>query len=223
MASLLTTVLRRSLALLALASAPGLAAEAPRPLSFDRTFSAAGEPAFLHYQVLFASNGSVHRMELWRDHDRHIKRVTDTALVTYATRKGKDAGYTLKVLDLKRRISTVIERTNLYRIGAFTDWYDLGHGLRHPKGAYRLVAAKAPAGMPSIGRACRWYDLVEGPRTTHVCWDETLRLPLLIAPASGPPIWRVTSVDQRATPAATFVADDRGFIKNDANRDIEAD
>ncbi|WP_010163144.1 hypothetical protein [Sphingomonas sp. PAMC 26617] len=223
MPNLPTTGLRVLLPLLALAAAPGLAAEPPRTLSFDRTFSAAGEPAFLHYNVLFASNGAVHRMELWRDHDRSIKRVTDAALVTYATRKGKDAGYTLKVLDLKRRISTVIERTNLYRIGSFTDWYDLGHGLRHPKSAYRLVAAKAPAGMPRIGRPCRWYDLIEGSRTTHVCWDEQAKLPLLMAPASGPPIWRVTAIDQRPIPAATFVADDRGFIRNDANRDIEAD
>ena len=104
--------------------------------------------AFLHYQVLFASNGAVHRMELWRDRDRRIKRVTDQALVTYATRKAGDVGYTLKVLDLKRRISTLIDRTNLYRIGSFTDWYDLSHGLRHPKGAYRLVAAQAaPVGI----------------------------------------------------------------------------
>lgn len=212
------------LPLLALAPASGQAAKAPRPLTFNQVFSAKGEPAFLHYQVLFASNGAVHRMELWRDRDRRIKRVTDQALVTYATRKAGDVGYTLKVLDLKRRISTLIDRTNLYRIGSFTDWYDLSHGLRHPKGAYRLVAAQAaPAGMPRIARTCRWYDLIEGPRTTHICWDDQVKLPLLIAPASGPPVWRVTAIDQRSIPAATFLADDRGFIHNDANRDIEAD
>lgn len=219
-----TVSARLALPLLALVAAPGLAAPAPRAGTFDTVFAATGEPAFLHAQILYASNGAIHRLELWRDHDRRIKRVTDAALATYATRKAGEVGYTLKVLDLKRRISTVIDRTNLYRIGQFTDWYDLGHGLRHPKGPYRLVAARtAPAGMPRIGRACRWYDLIEGARTTHICWDDTVKLPLLIAPASGPPVWRVTAVDQRKIPSATFVPDDRGFIKNDANRDIEAD
>lgn len=221
----LQKTVRLALPLLALATTPGLAADRPAPAAtFDRVFSSAGEPAFLHYKVLFASNGAVHRMEVWRDHDRRIKRTTDAALGTYATRKPGEVGYTLKVLDLKRRISTVIERTNLYRIGSFTDWYDLGHGLRHPKGNYRIVAAKAaPAGMPRIKRPCRWYDLIEGPRVTHVCWDDKAKLPLLMAAASGPPIWRVVALDQTPIPPATFIADDRGFIKNDANRDIEAD
>jgi len=213
-----------SLPLLALATAPALAAPAPRAGSFDATFAATGEPASLHYQVLYASNGALHRLDVWRDGDRRIKRVTDGAIATYATQKPGEVGYTLKVLDLKRRISTVIDRTNLYRIGQFTDWYDLGHGLRHPKGAYRLVPSRtAPSGMPRIGRACRWYDLIEGPRTTHICWDDTVKLPLLIAPDRGPPVWRVRAINQGKIPPATFNADDRGFIRNDANRDIEAD
>lgn len=213
-----------ALPLFALAILPGHAPAAPRTLTFDRAFSAAGEPASLHYQVLYAANGSIHRMDVWRDRDSRIKRTTDKALVTYATRAPGGAGYTLRVLDLKRRISTVIARTNLYRIGSFTDWYDLGHGLRHPKGAYRLVAASAPpAGMPRIGRPCRWYDLVEGARVTHVCWDDQAKLPLLMAQGNGPPIWRVVTLDQKPIPAATFVPDDRGFVRNDANRDIEAD
>ena len=213
-----------ALPLLVLIPALALAAPPPRAGSFDATFAAKGEPASLHYQVLYVSNGALHRMDVWRDGDRRIKRVTDGAIATYATRKPGEVGYTLKVLDLKRRISTVIDRTNLYRIGQFTDWYDLGHGLRHPKGAYRLVASRAaPAGMPRIGRACRWYDLVEGPRTTHICWDNAVKLPLLIAPAGGAPMWRVRAIDQGKIPGATFVADDRGFIRNDANRDIEAD
>ncbi|WP_242140027.1 MULTISPECIES: hypothetical protein [unclassified Sphingomonas] len=213
-----------ALPLLALATTPGQAAQAPRGLVFDRVFGAAGEPGFLHYRVLYAANGAVHHLDVWRDHDRRIKRVTDQALATYASRKAGEVGYTLKVLDLKRRISTTIDRTNLYRIGSFTDWYDLGHGLRHPKGAYRLtLETTGPAGMPRIARPCRWYALAEGNRTTHICWDDRAKLPLLIAPASGPPVWRVTAIDQGAIPAATFVADDRGFIKNDANRDIEAD
>jgi hypothetical protein len=212
------------LALLISAAGAAAATSASPTPSFDRVFSAAGEPATLRYTALFVANGTVHRMQVWRDHDRHIKRLTDDTIATYATRQPNGPGYRLTVLDLKRRISTVIDRTNLYRIGAFTDWYDLGHGLRHPKGTYRIVpAAAAPAGMPRIGRACRWYDLIEGTRTTHVCWDAAVKLPLLIAPAGGAPVWRVVSIDQAPIPASTFVANDRGFIRNDANRDIEAD
>lgn len=192
-------------------------------LSFDQVFAAKGEPASLHVNVLFVGEGGVHRMELWRDHDRHVKRVTDRSIESFATHRSGDTGYGLTILDRKRRISTTIERTNLYRVGSFTDWFDLTHGLRHPKGVYRLVAASAPKGMPSITSACTWYDLTQGVRTTHICWDEKHRIPMLIASADARPIWRIVAIDTVAVPNATFVPDDRGFIKNDANRDIDRD
>ncbi len=210
------------MALLGAASAASSAGAAPT-LSFDRTFSAAGEPGTLHYSVLFRGADGVHRMELWRDHDRRVKRATDRAIVTFATHRTGDPGYRLTILDLKKKISTSVDRTNLYRVGNFTDWFDLAHGLRHPKGTYRLATAVAPKAMPVSAARCDWYDLTQGPRTAHICWDAAHHVPQLIATGDGQPVWRITAIDTRPVPASAFVPDDRGFIKNDANRDIERD
>lgn len=200
----------------------GAAAASPA-LDFDHVFTAAKEPTELHMRVLFRGADGVHRMELWRDHDRRVKRVTDQAIVSLATHRAGEPGYQLTVLDLKKRIATQIDRTNLYRVGNFTDWFDLTHGLRHPKGKYSLTLGTAPAGMPASPAPCDWYRLAQGERTTAICWDAKHRVPLLIASGDHHPIWRVTEVDTKPVPAATYLLDIRGFTVNDANRDIERD
>jgi hypothetical protein len=209
--------------LLAATFGTGAAIAAP-VLTFDTAFAAKGEPDFLHYRVLFRSGGAVHRMEVWREHDRRIKRVTDDAIETYAFRpSARDPGYNLSVLDLKRRVHTLVDRTNLYRIGQFSDWFDLGHGLRHPHAAYALAAGSAPAGAPGTPAPCRWYDLKQGQQATRICWDAKNRLPLLIYAGNGQLVWRVTATDTRPFAASVFAIHDQGFVRNDANRDISPD
>jgi hypothetical protein len=56
-----------------------------------------------------------------------------------------------------------------------------------------------------------------------VCWSATAKLPLLIQAADGRTVWRVTSVDHKTIPASVFAIRDAGFIRNDANADIERD
>ena len=190
----------------------------------NRGPAADGEPARLHYRVSFVSGGGVHRMEVWRDGDRRVKRVTDGALATYASHRPGDAGYDMTVLDLRRRISTRVSRDNLYRIGQFTDWFDLGHGLRHPKSEYRLAAAaRAPTGLPRPVGPCAWYDLTQGARVTRICWSARVGVPMLIASADGRPVWRVGALDHDPFPPRLFVPDERGFVRDDADRDIERD
>lgn len=204
----------------------GTAASATTPasLDFDRTFAAAAEPHDLHASVLFVGGGAVHRMELWRDGERRLRRDTDGRITTLATRTA-GAGYDLLVLDHVRRISTRVSRDNLYRIGSFTDWFDLGHGLRHPHPGYRLTASlqPAPATLPATAAPCRWYDLSQGTTTTHLCWDGRDRFPMLVADAAWRPLWRVVAIDRHAIATGRFAADDRGYVRNDANRDVEDD
>ncbi len=192
-------------------------------LSFDRVFTAANEAPSLHYKVLFRGASGVHQMEAWRDGDRRVKRVTDKAIVSLATHRPGDPGYQLTVIDLKRRIATKIDRTNLYRVGNFTDWFDLGHGLRHPKGKYTLTVSTAPPGIPKSIAACAWYRLTDGARATSICWDVRDRLPLLLVASDNQLLWRVIHVDTKPSTAAIFAIDIRGFTVNDANRDIDQD
>ena len=215
----------RSLVLCTAAAAvfsfPGAhAAAAP---DFDHVFSTRGEPAATHFQATYVAGGTEHHVEVWRDGERRIRRRTDDKAESFATRKAGSPDYRLAVLDLDRRIRTDIDRDNLYRIGQFTDWFDLGHGLRHPKGDYRLVPAATPHGAGHPIGACTWLALVQGPQTTHLCWSATAKLPLLIQAADGRTVWRVTSVDHKPIANKVFAIHDEGFIRNDANADIEHD
>lgn len=190
--------------------------------TFEQTFSLKGEPATTHFKAVYTAAGAEHRLEVWRD-ATHIRRHTDERSDSVAVRRGKGTGYRMALLDLEKKIHTDIDRDNLYRIGNFTDWFDLGHGLRHPKGAYQLVAASAPAAAPAAIAACNWVDLQQGAQVTHVCWSGKSRLPLLMLADDGRVLWRVTSLDHQRIKPAVFVVNDAGFIRNDANRDIEQD
>ena len=197
-------------------------------LDFDHVFSTRGEPAATHFQATYLAGGTEHHVEVWRDGERRIRRRTDDKAESFAVHDpgNKQSGspdYHLSVLDLGRKIRTDIDRDNLYRIGQFTDWFDLGHGLRHPKGEYRLVPAATPHGAARAIGACEWVALVQGTQTTHVCWSTTAKLPLLIQAADGRTVWRVTSVDHKTIPDKVFAIQDAGFIRNDANADIERD
>ena len=215
---------RRRIIVAALIGAATAGAAEAKSLRFQDVFSAHGEPASLHYSVAFRSGGAAHRMEVWRDGDRRLRRDTDAAISTFAFHAPGDAGYRLSILDRQRRIHTDIDRTNLYRIGDFTDWFDLAHGLRHPRGNYRLSRSVRPSegGRRPI-RPCAWYDLAEGARITHVCWDAADRIPLRIAGAGWETLWEVEAVDRKSISASRFAIDDKGYVRNDASRDIAND
>lgn len=206
-----------------LAALAFVAGTAAADLRFDTAFAAAGEPASLHFRADYITGGATHTLEVWRDHDRRVKRVTDGRMTTVAVHAPGDAEFNLTVIDPARRVITTIDRTNLYRLGNFTDWFDLTHGLRHPRGVYRLAAGSAPRGAPAAIARCAWFDLTSGTATTHVCWSGDDRLPLLIAAGDGPIVWRVTAVDRAPLAADVFKIADRGFVRVNANRDIDHD
>jgi hypothetical protein len=129
----------------------------------------------------------------------------------------------MSILDMKRRIHTRVDRTNLYRLGNFTDWFDLTHGLRHPRAGYRLERARSTSGLPRAVSPCSWFDFTQEQRTTQVCWSEKDRIPLLIRGSGGDVVWRVTALDRKPIRATTFVINDQGFVRNDAIEDIEGD
>ncbi|MVW58351.1 hypothetical protein GPY61_00240 [Massilia sp. NEAU-DD11] len=192
-------------------------------LDFDHVFSTRGEPAATHFEATYLAGGAEHHVEVWRDGERRIRRRTDDKAESFALRTPGSPDYRLSVLDLGKKIRTDIDRDNLYRIGQFTDWFDLGHGLHHPKGGYRLVPAASPHEAARAIGACEWVALVQGTQTTHVCWSTTAKLPLLIQAADGRTVWRVTHVDHKTIPDKVFAIQDAGFIRNDANADIERD
>lgn len=202
---------------------PGNAAPADAGLRFEDIFTEVGEPAALHYRADFMARGKQHTLEVWRDGGRRLVRRTGDAIETHVTRQPGDPDYQMIVLDLRRKIETRVSREDLYRLGNFTDWFDLAHGLRHPKAAYRLTAIQIPAGASRPLEACRWYALEQSGKTTHVCWSARQHLPMQILADHGQVLWQVTLVEQTPGPAAVFQVRDFGFVQNDAHRDISGD
>ena len=182
-----------------------------------------GEPPTLHDKALVLAKGQERPLEVWRDHDRRLKRVTGDDLEVYATKSPGQTEFSLSILDKKKRIHTRIDRSNLYRIGNFADWFDLEHGLRHPAGPHRIAQTHAPKDAPQAAVPCTWYAITQDPRTTHVCWSTDYRIPALIVAEDGRVLWKLIAADRKPIPAGTFDIHDEGFVRNDANRDIEND
>lgn len=192
-------------------------------LDFDKVFSTRGEARQLHYSATYVADGSTHQVEVWRDGEQRLRRRTDDTLETHIFKPARQMEWQMVVLDLPRKIRIDIERTNLYRIGHFTDWFSMAHALARPAGQYRLTALKQAPGTDTPVSTCRWYALERGGAVSNVCWSAQLRLPLLIADGSGKTQWRVTSASAAPLPRAAFALHDGGFVHNNANADIQMD
>jgi hypothetical protein len=200
----------------------GAAAAGPEALRFDTVF--ADSAVSVHYRADYEARGEHHALEAWVDRGVRLKRVTDGVVETHATRSSaSEPEYRMTVLDLQRRIATRIDRTNLFRIGNFTDWFELAHALRHPRGGYALALAEAPAGASRPVAACDWYRLEQDGHASRVCWSRAAALPLSVVAEDGREVWRVASLQLGSVPAQVFVVHDAGFVRNDANRDIATD
>ncbi len=194
-----------------------------KSLDFDKVFSTRGEPATLHYRATYQAKGTDHTVEVWRQGDTRIRRSADGVVETYLTKPGKDPEWHMVVLDQKRQLRSDVDRTALFKVGRFMDWFSFAHAIGHPTAGYTLVAASAPANLPKTLAPCQWYVLTREGHDASVCWSAQYRIPLLISGAPGKVSWRVAGIDTGRLPAATFEIHDAGYIRNNASQDIEND
>lgn len=195
----------------------------PVSLDFDKVFNDKAEPGQIYFQASYALGADKHQVQVWRDRSQRLKRRTDDALETYIFKRPKETEWSMVVLDLKRKIRTDVDRTNLYRIGHFTDWFSMAHALTRPASQYQLSLAENPVPEEKPVDTCTWYSLTRNGTESKICWSKKYRLPLLIADANRQVQWRVTSVDVKVVPAAKFQIEDKDFVRNNANEDIHAD
>lgn len=218
--------MKRRLRPVVLAAAAAVAASgqaaAPASLSFDQEFRDA--PLTLHYKAQYQAGGARHEVEVWLDRGTRLKRRTDGGVEVHALRaSAREPEYRMTVLDLRRQMVTEIDRSKLFRLGNFTDWFELAHALRYPRGAYLLERVAAPAGMDKPLEACDWYRLTQAGRSSAICWSRSARLPLVIASQEGQVVWRVTELRRGPIADAEFEVHAEGFVRNDANGDLERD
>ena len=192
-------------------------------LDFDKVFNADGAAPSMHFRAAYVSAGTTHQLEVWRDHEIRLRRRTDDAVETFVNRSANDPEWRMAVLDLRRKIRTDVDRTNLYRVGHFVDWFGMGHGLTRPSGPYELRQTAALRGVGPAIADCRWYRLSNQDKDSRICWSRAMGLPLLIATPDGQVQWRVTEADSRRATSGTFQIHDVGFARNNANADISTD
>ncbi len=194
-----------------------------KSLDFDKTFSSRGEPATLHYRATYQGHGAEHSVEVWRAGDTKVRRSADGLVDTFVFKPGKDAEWHMVVLDQKRKLRSDVDRTALFKVGRFLDWFSFGHAIGHPTGVYTLVAGRAPDNLPEAIAPCTWYVLTRDGHDASLCWSQQYRIPLLIAGAGGKAAWKVTAVLSGKLPADAFTIQDAGYIRNNASQDIEGD
>lgn len=211
-------------AAMAFAMLPGTVIAGAAPMAFERAFPTTAAPAHFHARIAYRGRDGVHRIELWRDGATRLRRDTDARLITVATRRQpRGADFRLDLLDRRRRLHTIIDRTSLYQVGRFTDWNDLAFGMRRPAGRYRITAlARVDTPVTAVA-PCRWFALESEGRRTRICWSDEQAFPLLMLDDHGRPVWRVTALDRAVPTPALFHPDDTGYVRTDAAADIGGD
>jgi hypothetical protein len=196
------------------------------PLEWDRMFSLASAPAFVHAQAHYLdAKGGTHTLDLLRQGDRRLVRKTDHAIELFVERKaGGEQAYALA--DLARARLIQVSRTNLHRIGVLSDFASLAGLVARPATAHLLTASARPLEKSRLG-SCRWLHVEitapPGQPAREICWSERWKLPFHIEVASPTGWSRVLEVDQvdgLADPRA-FRVDPSAFTVVHADDDID--
>jgi len=152
-------------------------------LDWETAFSveSAARDVYLDAHFL-GSDGASHRLQLWRHGEEFLHRRTDETLDLYLSQAGKKGDYAYRLVDHNRRVSMVVSRNQLYRIGVFSDWFGLTHVLDRPKTEFVVrVVPPLPKEKPT---GCSWRLLVRSgkgaPDLSRICWSAQWGLPLAI-------------------------------------------
>ena len=173
------------------------AADGGEPLSWERAFAAATPERDVHLTARFTgSDGKEHRLEVWRHGDTFLRRRTDEALDLYVVaHRGTPGESDLRFFDHRRHVVTTVRRSNLYRIGVFSDWYGLAHLLERPRGQFEVRVGATPPGRER--RDCVWRELIAAASAdlsatrARICWSQRWAVPLLIERLSPDRAWVV--------------------------------
>jgi len=188
---------------------------------FEQAFGIDGEPNWLHYQAEYSDARGPHRIEIWRDHNIRVKRVTDDRIELIAKQNGEDIRF--RVADLQRHRVTIVDRSNLIRIGLFADWFSQAHWIAKPAGAYALVLLGSSE--QALGHRCLAWRLTQAPdgEPIDVCWSTELKIPLVVRDASQRVIWRVTALDRSPIADVAFAPVEHDAVHTDMNADFSPD
>jgi len=172
----------------------GAAAPAPGAEAFDVSAEAPAVHLLARYR---GGDGRWHRLEAWRRGETFVHRRTDDGSDLYVEADPAYAGhYRYRVLDPRRKVLIEVDRTNLLRIGVFSDWFSLAHLIKPPAAGVRVEAVPPPAvlaqadgaALDAAMPACEWLRLLPQPGAVDapldVCWSKTYAVPVRVQVAA---------------------------------------
>ncbi len=174
--------------LLWLLPTPPLQAEVS--LTWDEVFRTSAAPDNVYFRADYLDGvGKGHRLQVWREADRRLRRKTDERLDLHVERND-EGEYGYRLVDHARGIVIRTDRTMLYRIGIFSDWRGLAHVLDRPRETYAIAHVERDIASTPHG-SCSWYRLETGspPRVSRVCWSAEWGVPLAIEALTNQGQW----------------------------------
>lgn len=194
---------------------------------WDRVFATRHAPANVYFKATYLDRrGNPHQQEVWRQGSQRLRRKTDTRLDLYVD-KAQDGDYRYQLVDHTRQMLIHVNRTNLYRIGVFSDWAGLAHVVKAPQATYRLTRLERGVEKTANG-SCSWVGLesdAPAKSVNEICWSEKWGLPLLIRAQNRGGQWvnQFTMQDIHTfTPkAGIFKVSRKGLMEIDANEEID--
>lgn len=195
----------------------------PKPLVFDKVFNTQDEPAQLHFVARYVTASGPHELEVWRDAQKRLRRRTDNNSDAYVQKGKGPEDWSMTLYDHQKKIASQLSREALIKLGQFTDWFDLSHGLTRPFGEYQLSATSKAWIEKNTAKPlsnCQWFDLLQKGQTSHVCWSAKHHLPMLIAGPNDQIIWQVAEVDNKPANLSVWQQPKQGYLHNNASKDI---
>jgi hypothetical protein len=209
---------------------PPLGAGQTTMLSWEEAFpvqAAKDEDVYLDAHFV-GSDGTRHRLQVWRRGTDFLHRRTDEALDLYLEKANADADYSYRLFDHQRRLEIAVNRSHLYRIGVFSDWFGLAHIVDRPKTQFTVRAAQPLAGERRSD--CSWRLLVRGSGSSsdrsRICWSSKWGVPLVIRGQSANGQWTdqltVERVGDKAIASDGFALPTKseGYAYFDAGKEI---
>ena len=150
--------------------------------SWEDSFPTSAAPDHVFFKARYVGkDGASHSLEVWRDGNQRLRRVTDDRLDLVVTVDGRgESSY--RLADRANHILFRADRTSLYRIGRFSDWRGLAHVLDVPRRSYTLTKLPVEAETAST-LPCAWYQLEvadDGTPVRRICWSRRWGIPLTI-------------------------------------------
>ncbi|MHB1621526.1 MAG: hypothetical protein ACYCTY_16510 [Sulfuricella sp.] len=158
--------------------------------TWNKAFPTAAAPSNVHFIAhYFDDRGTRHQIEAWRSGHNFLHRRTDGRIDLYAVAEQPGGEVHYRMVDQHRKIVADVSRTNLYRIGVYSDMFGLAHVLDTPKEPYHLENIGRDGAPKDIkAKGCQWHALVRTqskPTRSLVCWSAAWGLPIVIVDADA--------------------------------------